>query len=290
MAKFIHTPTFNLISDWSETAFPIGLDLSSEMTRLTGRMNRQGANWQVAGINLMVSPAGTDAGLFGEIGTDVTITGKLRYLTPTKGRVSAWRSAYKQWRDNLKFSGIRPNRFQDFRITPEAYLNYANQLSGLDGQVYPTIPNLSTLNGTNSLACFANSGERYEIFTAHNAQVIYNNPTLAETFPTGLETRLDLATGGQSDMTNNDELLMKGNSRLAEDDYSEIPFTASYDARTNVWAWTWDASPNHYVSVMLGFFDIQFDRVETDGRSALGLKQFDVDISFEVIGSKKYIR
>ena len=91
-------------------------------------------------------------------------------------------------------------------------------------------------------------------------------------------------------MVINDEILMKGNPELAEDDYSEIPFTASYDAANQVWGWTWDANPNAYLSVFLGFFDLQFDRVETDGLSALGLKQVDVDISFEVLGSKKFIR
>jgi hypothetical protein len=289
MAKYIHTPTYDMVVDHSATAFPICLDISSEMTRLTGRMNRQGANWHVGGINLMVAPAGSSAG-FGNIGTEVTLTGKLRYLAPTRGRVKAWRSAYKQWRDNLKLSGQRPNRFQDFRITPTALNSYANSLDGLDGQVYPSIPNISTLDGITGLACFNNGGAEYEVFNSHNAQVVYNTPTLAEMFPEGLKTRLDEVVGSQSDMVLNDEILMKGNSDLAEDDFAEIPFTASYDSQNQVWAWTWDANPNAYLSVFLGVFDIQFDNVATDGESALGLKQFDCKISFEVVGSKKFIR
>lgn len=289
MAKYIHTPTFNSVTIYSETTNPIALDISSEMTRITGRMNRQGANWHVGGINIVISPDGTESGL-GALGEEVTVTGKLRYLTPTKGRVKAWRSAYKQWKDNLKLSGIRPNRFQDFRVSCESLTNYMNYLDGTQGQSYPSIPNICTLNGTDELALFNNNAARYEVFTAHNEQVVYSTPSLAEQFPEGLETRLDVAVGSQSDMVLNDEVLMKGNTNLAETDYSEIPFTASYDAQNQVWAWTWDANPNAYLSVFLGWFDISFDRVETDGRSSLGVPIFDVDVSFEVLGSKKFIR
>lgn len=284
--KFIHTVDFDLQAGLASTSagLPILLDLPAELTRRTNKMQRQGAGYHIGGIDITVQNSAGGSGGGSAPGTYTQIAGRLRYFTPTKGRVEAYKAAYDTWRETLRAAGVTPNRFTDFRVTPMGLSNYANPQSGVDSQVYPTIPNLVTLDGARSLACFSNAGQGYEIFLNWNAQQAYNPITPTQLQSTGLYSRTDANSGGQTDFLLEEEVLMTGWNLDAETDYTEIPFVASFDNENNVYSWHWDPSPNAYLSVMCGWFEIVLDEVVTDADSALNAPLIEMNISFDILG------
>ena len=282
--KFIHTVDFDITAGLAATStgLPILLDIPAELTRKTNSMQRQGAGWHVGGIDITVH--NTDAVPLGVAGTFTQISGYLRYFTPTKGRVEAYKAAYDTWRETLSQAGVTPNRFTDFRVTPMGTSNYANSVSGVDSQVYPSTPNLVSLDGARSLACFSNAGQGYEIFQNWNAQQAYSEPTTSQLQSTGLYSRTDANSGGQTDFLLEEEVLMTGWNLNAETDYTEIPFVASFDNENNVYSFHWDPSPNAYLSIMCGWLEIVLDEVVTDGDSALGAPLLEMSVSVDVLG------
>jgi len=283
--KFIHTVDFDLAAGatMNSLGLPCLLDIPAELTRKTNSMQRQGAGWHIGGIDITVQNTDGGSAPLGNPGTYTQVAGKLRYYTPTKGRVEAYKAAYDTWRETLRQAGVTPNRFTDFRVTPMGLTNYANPISA-DDQVYPTTPNLVTLDGVRTLACHSNGGQGYEIFLNWNAQQAYNPITTTQLQSTGLYSRTDANSGGQTDFLLEEEVLMTGWNLDAETDYTEIPFVASFDNENNVYSWHWDPSPNAYLSVFCGWFEIFLDEVVTDGDTTAGFPLLDLNISFDILG------
>lgn len=285
--KFIHTVDYDMACGTAAAnSFPILLDLSSELTKKTNRMQRQGQSYYIGGIDIVVQNTDNTSFPSGNAGTYSQVSGEIRYLTPTKGRCAAYKMGYDQWRQALRNAGIKPNRFQDFRVTPLGQGNYANITNGLDDQSYPPLVNLSTLDEVRPLACDSNVAAGYELFTTHNAQQAYNTPTAAQQHPVGLTRRID-AGGGPIDFIKDEEVLFTGWSNEATMEYSSIPFVASWDDQNNVYSFHWDPSPNAYLSIMCGWLEVVLEDVVTDGDSGLGASLFDMKLSIDILGTSK---
>lgn len=286
--KFIHTVDFDMACGVASTAnsFPILLDLSSELTRKTNKMQRQGQSYYVGGIDIVVQNTNNASFPSGNPGTYSQVSGEIRYLTPTKGRCAAYKMGYDQWRQALRNAGIKPNRFQDFRVTPLGEANYSNMVSGVDDQSYPAMVNLSTLDDIRPLACSDNVSAGYELFTTHNNQQAYTQPTAAQQSPVGLTRRID-SGGGPIDFVTDEEVLFTGWSNEATMEYTSIPFVASWDDQNNVYSFHWDPSPNAYLSIMCGWLEVVLEDVVTDGDSGLSFPLLDMKISVDILGTSK---
>lgn len=290
--KFIHTVDYDMaLGSAANGGYPILLDLSSELTKSTNSLQRQGQSYFVGGIDIVVQNTDNNDPPTGNPGTYSQVTGEIRYLAPTKGRVAAFKAGYRQWREALKNAGIKPNRFQDFRVTPLGKSQYANLVNGVDNQSYPPFVNLATLDGVRPLACTNNVSAGYELFTTHNAQQAYTQPSASDQSPVGLTRRIDTATGGPIDFVEDEEVLFSGWSMEATTDYVSIPFSASWDDQNNVYTYHWDPSPNAYLSIMCGWLEIVVQDLVTDGDSAIGAPLFDMKVSVDILGtSKMYTR
>lgn len=267
----------------THNGFPVLLDLSSEITRTNNRMCRQMSNFKVQAIKIQVDPDEGGAAPLGDDGTYVTVKGRLRYLKPTKGRISALKKGRMAWFAARRNDGLTWNKHQDFRVTPQATSVYCNAFDGVDNQTYPSIPNLSTLDGNRALACFSNAGSGYELFTNHNDGLEQLSPSTTNMSDEGLTTRLDTAAG-DTDFMLEEEVLLATSANHADDDYEYIPFTCSYNDSGQITNWEWDASPNLYLSVLCGWFEILLDEVKTDADSTLGMPIIDMEIQFQVTG------
>lgn len=280
----IHTPTYKLEAGTAMVnGFPCLLDLSSEITRSNNRMCKQMSNFKIQGITIQVDPDEGGSGILGQDGTYVTVKGRLRYLKPTRGRIAALKKGRAAWFNARKSDGLTWNKHQDFRITPQSITAYTNMLNGVDNQTFPSIPNISTLNGSTGLACFANSGSGFELFTNHNDGLLSYSQSTANLFDEGLTTRLD-TVAGDTDFTRNEEILITDTANHASDDYEYIPFSCSYSDAGQITNWSWTPSPNQYLSVLCGWFEILLDEIDTDADSDLNSEILDLEIQFIVSG------
>lgn len=267
-----------------EAGYPLLFDISSEMTKATNRMARQCGNWKVSKFTITVEPEDSDSDY-------VALAGQLRYLKPTAARISAIKKGRSSWYKALRAEGMKPNMYHDFRITPLGLSSYANSANGFDGQVYPTIPNLSTLDGVQPLACMQTSDDGYELFTTHNQTLPTYAPTTANMFHDGLNTRLDTVTA-DADFVMDEEILLPNSPRHAGTDYLSLSFVAHYDKDQGVYSAELTPDPNLYFSLLNGWFEILWeeDNSDTDGSSSFLSDQFDMDVTAYVSGVTRWKR
>lgn len=268
----------------TESGYPILYDISSEMTRQSNRLAKQCGNWQVSKFTIAVSPSEASS-------TYVALSGRLRFLKPTAGKIMAIKKGRSAWYKALKAEGMSPNKYHDFRVTPLGLSNYANSQDGITGQVYPSIPNLSTLDGVQPLSCMTSTvSNGYELFTTHNAGLQQIAPTTTNMFHDGLITRLDTVTV-DTDFVMDEEVLLPNSPFHADTDYTTLSFVAHYDQDQGTYLAELDAEPNLYFSLLNGWFEILFDvdDSDTDGDDTTGLvDQFHLDVTAFVRGVTRW--
>jgi len=264
----IHTVNFDvggLTSAASNTHYAT-LDLAGALSQQLQKMVRQGNYFKVVGVDMSI-----DVGQVPAAGTAGTISGKLEYYVPTKGRCAAYRHAFKAMAEQMANSGIpmRANKLYDFRV-------------GLDDAVTNNqIGNIATLNGTDPLYLKNVGVPGASVFDVYNDSVepIYTQPP-ADQFSDGFDTLLQSGPG-KTDFVLNEELIFRGNEELALTVKESIPFQLAYGADDTTATFQFRPDPALYVAVMCGMFDIFID----DAVSITG-PAFDLTVAVHIAGWK----
>lgn len=247
------------------------MDLAGELTAQLQRMVRAGTFHKVVGIDMNIDPAG----LTGDGGS---ITGRIQYFTPTRGRCEAFRSAFRAAANLMKSQGVsmRDNKLYDFR----APLNNTTPPLG------NTFANRATLDGSNGLALVHDTVPGASIFGVHNAGIQPVSSTAAgDLFTPGFGTILQGAGG--TDFVLDDELPFTGNPMEASEEYEVIPFECAFTPASAAGSGTtvgfsFRPDPALYLAVLCGQFQIVIDEVNLDP----GVASLTLNVSIQVAGWK----
>lgn len=250
----IHTINKNFTVN---TASEHRLDIPAELSQQLQRMVRCGNFFKLVGMDLTLDnfPAGTTAG---------TLSGRMLYYAPTRGRCAAFRGAFKAVADVMKLQGIsmRDNPLYDFTVP----LNDVGNLTDPHR-------NQATLDGVEGLSLRHNT-EAYSIFGVHNASVrpVYTD-TAAELYAEGFNTILQAGQGSGTDFVLNDAVPFTGSPDYADDNYESIPFTLTWDPTPGAPVVTveWRPDPALYLAVLCGQVVFQVDQFEGDFSLALNV-------------------
>lgn len=248
------------------------VDLPGELTEQLQRMVRAGTFHKLVGIDMSLNPSG-----FGPT-QGASLTGRLRYFVPTRGRCQAYRAAFKAMAEVMKTQGVtmRDNKMYDFRAPLNEFTT-----------VGPAFPNQATLDGTNGL-CLTNSATPgASIFGVHNAGVQpVSTTSAADLFDEGFNTLLQARAGG-TDFILNDALPFTGSALTASEEYEEIPFAVSYEVSTaassaSVVDFSFRPDPALYIAILCGQIQIVIDELSLVG----GATNANLTASFQVSGWK----
>ncbi len=246
-------------------------DLSKELTQQLGHMVRNSNNMKLVGLDMTVSE-------FGGTGS-ASVSGFIRYYSPSKGRVAAYKNAYSAVRRGMKLNGINVagNKLYDFRVALQDRKNYLNGDSFV---------NQAAIGGQDGLGEISLGNENLDSAN-YSAFGVYNldrQPvsTLSET-PT-FSTGYTIATpsGEVSDFVSNEGFYWDGMSNVAQQDMEFIPFQLAWTPTSDDTAFTfqWRPDPALYISLMSGQFDIIIDELDYGGNS------LSIDIAAHVAGWK----
>lgn len=247
------------------------LDLPGQLTEQLQTMVRQGNFFKVVGIDMaLTNPVGAAQT------QPMSLSGKLRYYAPTRGRCEAYKKAYQAVRTGMKLQGInvRGNRHYDFRVPMGATSNYQN---GID------FFNQATIDGVNQLTLDeTNPDLASEVFTVYNSN-IQPEQTAGVDFATGF----GLPGGGTpTDFVLNEGEYYEGSLiRKAELQKEEIPFQVSFGANTTTntataFEFMWRPDPALYLAVLTGQFEVLIESVTSDTADIL------LEIAIHVSGWK----
>ncbi len=241
-------------------------DLAGQLTEQLQRMVRQGQYFKVTGIDMGLFPTSSTVAASG------SITGKLRYYAPTRGRCEAYRDAFKTMAEAMKGQGIsmRDNKFYDFRVPLRDSSLYQNAVPFANG---------ATFNGVDELAM--NKAAPNGVFQVHNESV---QPVQASaTFSDGFGV---YGSAGNSWVLNPNQQGYQGNHMLADDEFEEIPFqlaidTSASQGNTTTPIFQWRPDPALYLAVLAGQFEVTVENTIIEGSGTL-----DLLISYTVAGWK----
>ena len=229
-------------------------DLAGQLTEQLQRMVRQGQYFKVAGIDIGLSVSGASA----TANLAASVTGRLRYYAPTRGRCEAYRDAFKTMAEAMKGQGIsmRDNKFYDFRVPLRDSTTYANVTPFANG---------ATFNGADELAM--NKAAPNGVFQVHNESVqpIQTSATFSDGFSL-------YGSGGNNWVLNPATQGYQGNHMIADDEFEEIPFqlaldTSATQANNQTLTWQWRPDPALYLAVLAGQFELRIDDCEIESSS-----------------------
>lgn len=230
------------------------IDLPGQLTDQLQHMCRMMCYYKVVGIDMNLGPT---------INNDrvvASMSGKLQYFAPTKGRVAALKMAYKAVRRMMKLSGVKPSNAGSYDFRP-IIRDPAALENGAD------IPNQAAIEDNGLASCLANGpGGSSNIFALYNQGVLPREAVGAATF---FEEGFDIglrSDATSADWTLNEKVTLQSpHVALASDEYEEIPFELSWsgagydagppvvspDVSTNV-ALQWRPDPALYLAVLTG--------------------------------------
>lgn len=222
------------------------VDLPAELTSQLQRMVRAGNFFKLVGMDLTLDnfPGTTTSG---------TVSGRMLYYAPTRGRCAAFRGAFKAMANVMKLQGIsmRDNPLYDFTLP----LNDVGNL----GDPHK---NQATLDGVGGLS-LTHSNEAYSVFGVHNASVrpVYTD-TAAQLYAEGFNTILQAGQGSGTDFVINDSVPFTGSPDYADDNYESIPFQLNWDSTAGAVTTTleWRPDPALYLAVLCGQVVFQVDQ------------------------------
>jgi len=264
--------TVNFLADGLTTSGDAYLcDLSKELTQQLGHMVRNSNNMKLVGLDMTCSE-------FGGTGS-ASISGFIRYYSPSKGRVAAYKNAYGAVRRGMKLNGINVagNKLYDFRVSLQDRKNYLNGDSFVNQAAIGGQDGLGEISlGNENL-----SPENYSAFKVYNidrqpVSTISDTPT----FSTGYT--IATPSGEISDFVSNEGFYWNGMSNVAQQDMEFIPFQLAWTPTSDDTAFTfqWRPDPALYISIMAGQFDIIVDELDYSGNS------ITIDIAAHVAGWK----
>ncbi len=225
-------------------------DLSGQLTEQLQRMVRQGQYYKIAGIDVGLAPKLSDVAASG------TVTGRLKYYQPTRGRCAAYRAAFKAMAEAMKVQGItmRDNMFYDFRVPINTTSTYANATPFANGASFDGVTELTLAGATPS-----------GMFAVHNSgvQPVQTSATFSEGFGV-------FGNAGNDFVLNENTQGFEGNVMIADDELEEIPFQVSIDtssSQTNntTLTWEWRPDPALYLAILAGQFEFVIDEAAIEG-------------------------
>ncbi len=247
------------------------LDLPGELTSQLQRMVRCGTFHKLVGLD-MTAEFTNSAGSPGQAGS---VSGRIRYYVPTRGRCEAFRDAFRSMAEVMKTQGVsmRDNKMYDFR----APLNNEVTINGF--------ANRASLDGTNGLA-LTHTTSGASIFGVHNENVQPISTTSAgDLFTSGFDTILQGAGG--TDFVLDDALPFTGSPLTASEEYEEIPFTLGYVPAASGQGgefvkFEYRPDPALYIAVMCGQMQIVIDNIDLGP----GTPDITLEVSAQVAGWK----
>lgn len=225
-------------------------DIAGQLTEQLQRMVRQGQYYKIAGIDIGLAPKLSGVAASG------TVTGRLKYYQPTRGRCAAYRAAFKAMAEAMKVQGItmRDNMFYDFRVPINNTSTYANATPFANGASFDGATELT-------LAGAAPDG----LFAVHNSgvQPVQTSATFSEGFGV-------FGNAGNYFVLNENTQGFEGNVMIADDELEEIPFQLSVDltaSQTNssTLSWSWRPDPALYLAILAGQFEFVIDEATVEG-------------------------
>lgn len=248
------------------------IDLPGELTEQLQRMVRAGTFHKLVGLDMTAEFTGLAS-------QAATVSGRIRYFTPTRGRCEAFRQAFKSMAEVMKSQGVsmRDNKMYDFRVplTDDATLN--------------TFKNQATLDGSAGLALVHGATPGASVFGVHNEGIQPVSTTSAgNLFTSGFDTILQGAGG--TDFVLNDALPFTGNPETASEEFEEIPFTLSYVPTTGgpsyyagqVDMFSFRPDPALYLAILCGQLQIVIDTLDLGS----GTASVALEVSAQVAGWK----
>jgi len=225
------------------------IDLSGLLTTELQRMVRSGNFFKTVGIDISVIPnvLGPPDG--------ASVSGYIRYYTPTRGRCAAFRYAFKSAADLMESQGIpmRLNAGYDFRPA----LTNTSTLQNV-------MKNQATLDGTVGLALNAGTPGA-SVFGVYNKSIKPTiGGTVADLFDEGFDTII-AAGGAKTDFVLNEAAIYTGNENFADLGYSEIPFAISNTPGNRTLVFNWRPDPALYVAVLAGQMEVVIEEVDLQG-------------------------
>jgi len=240
----IHSVNFG--GNVTTTGQTIDLNCPGELTQQLNRIVRAGNFFKCVGIDI-----NAESGFTGP--SHATISGRLLYYAPTRGRCAAFRGAFKAMANSMKLQGLtmRDNPMYDFTVPlNQDSLSHANQ---------------ATLDGTIGLA-LNHTTPTASIFAVHNANVQPQyTGTAGDLFTSGFSS-VQNPTNTSIDFVVNDSVPYTGNANVASEEYESIPFTISWDGVGTETAmnFQWRPDPALYVAIMCGQLQMVIDEKTTN--------------------------
>lgn len=243
------------------------IDLPGLLSKQLQNMVRAGNMFKLVGVDIGIKPNVTNPG------DGASITGYLRYYSPTRGRCAAFRHAFKATAEMMEAQGIpmRINQLYDFRPALTDNPQLQNDLQ-----------NQATLDGTNGL-CLNSGVPGASIFGVYNKSVMPTaiNTPATDLFDEGFDTII-AAGAAKTDFVLNEGSPYDGNPDLADLTYSEIPFAVSYGDQNTTVSFQFRPDPALYVAVLAGQLEMVVDDLELRGTATTA----EVTISCMVSGWK----
>ncbi len=274
----IHTVNFDAVG-LQDSGDSWLCDLSQELTQQLGHMVRQANSFKLVGLDLTCTE-------FGGTGA-ASISGHIRYFSPTRGRVQAYKDAYHAIRKGMRLNGVnvRGNKQYDFRAClrdRSLYLNgatFVNQAAIRGGGSPGT-------NGELVLDSGSITANSQSIFATYNLD---RQPVTSEsdtpTFSAGYNI---LSPSGEiSDFVTNEGYFWDGMPDEANLEMESIPFQLSWTPNSDDTAFTfqWRPDPALYVSIMAGMFEIVVDEIEGN----TGEQSLRIDCAAHIAGWKSIV-
>ncbi len=239
------------------------IDLSGLLTTELQRMVRSGNYFKTVGIDFNVYPNVLGAA------DGASVTGYIRYYTPTRGRCAAFRHAFKSCADLMESQGIpmRLNEGYDFRP------GLSNSVS-----LQNVMKNQATLDGVTGLA-LNHSIPGASVFGVYNKSIKPTiGGTVADLFDEGFDTIL-AAGGAKTDFVLNESVVWSGNDEYADLGYSEIPFSISNTPGNRTLTFNWRPDPALYVAVLAGQMEVVITEIELSGAATSAQLSVNVMVS-----------
>ncbi len=254
----IHTVNFDA-KEFTTTGQRYLCDMSQELTQQLGHMVRNANSYKLVGLDLTASE-------FGGTGT-ASVSGSIRYFSPTKGRCQAYRDAYHAVRKGMRLNGvnIRGNKQYDFRVALSDLTNYQNgadfvNIAAIRGGGDPGN------NGQLVLSAEDITGNSQSVFATYNLdRQPVADPAQTPTFSAGYN--ILSPSGNISDFVDNEGFFWDGMKDEAHDEWEEIPFQLAWTPTSDDTAFTlqWRPDPALYVSIMMGQFEVIIDEIDSPG-------------------------
>lgn len=281
----IHTVNLELQND-GEAQPKFICDTAGELTTQLSHMVRMGNSFKCVGIDMSLIDYSTGDG-------GQSVSGRIRYYAPTRGRVLAIRDAWHAVRKAMDVKGINPrsNQNYDFRPIlrpPETYENGGD------------VKNIATIqfdydNRIWKPLCIDDNPGWQTIFDTWNAQLEPRQGRAgAPQFSTGYDVQLGgemfrttgVSTGERysvnPDFVLEEAMLLQTPRNFASDQMEEIPFTmTNSDGDSPGITFQWRPDPALYLAVLTGQFEIVVDEFKgPDG----GHGFFQLDVAIYISG------